>query len=143
MIAGISGLLSLAGTALGFIGASSQAKAAKKAEKMRERQMQLEASRNRRAQIRNAQVARAQAVSAGTNQGAGQSSALQGGIAQIQGTLGRNILAINQDETIGSKIFEANRKYAEGGMLAAFGSGVSSLGGAFSNQTESLTRFWS
>lgn len=114
------------------IGAAKQAKASEKAEKARQRMMQLEATRKRREMIREATVARAQAISSATAQGAGEGSALKGGIAQITSRQNRNVLASNQDEDLGNKVFQANRQYAKAGGLIAFGGGISSLGSAFS-----------
>jgi hypothetical protein len=139
-VAGVAGALSAIGTIGSMVGSFIQYSAAQKAEKAREQQMELEASRARREQIRKAQAARARAVAVATNQGAGQTSALLGGIAQIGNEANRNIVAINQDESLGHTIFEANRQAAFGGLISSLGSGVSSLGGAFANNTDTLIR---
>ena len=64
------------------IGAMKQAKASAKAEKLRERQMRLEAMRKKRELIREGQVARAEALSNATAQGAASSTGLFGGYGQ-------------------------------------------------------------
>lgn len=140
MIAGAAGLLSLAGTGLQVYGALQQAAASKKAEQLRANQMNLEAQRARREQIRRAQVARAQATASAVTQGAQFSSALAGGQSQINNEAGRNRMAINQDQQIGNAIFSANRDYANAGMISTLGGGVSSLGGAFASNAETITR---
>lgn len=124
--------LGLVGGVMSAIGSMKQAKASAKAEKARQRMMQLEAMRKRRELVREGVVARAQATSNATAQGAGEGSAIQGGIAQITNQQGRNVLASYQDETLGNKVFQANRAYAKAGGMIALGQGISSLGSAFS-----------
>jgi len=126
--------LTAVGGILGAIGAMKQAKASEKAEKARQRAMQLDALRKRREVAREAVRARATALSNASSQGAAEGSALQGGYGQIGGTATRNQLAINQDETLGNKVFEANRDYAKAGGLMALGQGISSFGSVFSSQ---------
>lgn len=123
--------LGLVGGIVQAIGAMKQAKASEKAEKARQRMMQLEAMRKRREMVREATVARATATSNATAQGAGEGSALKGGIAQITSRQNRNVLASTQDEELGNKVFSANRQYAKAGGLIALGGGISSLGNAF------------
>lgn len=139
-IAGVAALLSLAGTGMQVFGAMKQADAAKDAEKMRRRQMNLEAVRAKREQIRRSQVARASAVANAVTQGAENSSALEGGKAQIANEAGRNMVAIEQDRRLGNNIFKANERYAEAGKWQALGGGVSALGGAVSSVSGTLTR---
>lgn len=138
--AGISAISGLVGTGVSIYGTLMQAKAAKKAEKLREIQMNLEAARNRREQVRRVQAAQAKAAAAAWQQGAGTSSALAGGLAQIANEGGRNIVAINQDQTLGKAIFAANRDATQGQMLSSLGSGISSLGGAVANVAGTITK---
>lgn len=140
MISAIAGALSIAGSVFGLVGQAKQASAAKKAERLREAQMRLEATRQRREQIRRAQVARSSALAAATNQGAGQSSALMGGMAQVQNDGGRNIVATNQDEAIGAGIFKANRQATTGQWYSSLGNGVANLGAAIGNNSDVITR---
>lgn len=132
--------LSIVGTVFGVIGGLGQAKAAQKAEDARQQQMHLEALRRRRESIRQGAVARASAISSATNQGAGESSALQGGIAQVQTATGRNVLAANQDKEAGDQVFAANKAYARAGSMIAIGNGISSLGGAVSSSSGSMQK---
>lgn len=127
--------LSAAGTAVGMAGQRKSIAAQKRAEELRKKQMELDAARQRREVARRAMVARAQAVSNATTQGAGQSSALQGGIAQVTGDSNRGRQAIDQNLSIGRGIFDANMQRFKGESMMATGQGIQSLGGVFgSNQ---------
>jgi len=139
MIAGLAVALSVAGSLAGVAGSIMQYKGAKKAEKLRQRQMQLEANRARREQIRQAQVNRAKATAAAWNSGAEASSALVGGQSQASTTAARNAQAISQDESFGNRIFKANAQVAKGGMVSALGQGLSSLGGAVSGMSGTIS----
>lgn len=123
--------LSVVGGVISALGAAKQAKASAKAEKLRERMMQLEAMRKRRELVREGVVARATATSNASAQGASEGSALQGGIAQITNQQNRNVQASFQDEKLGKGVFSANRAYAKAGGMIALGQGISSLGSAF------------
>lgn len=127
MAAGLTAI----GSILGAVGAMKQAKASAKAEKLRQRQMNLEAMRKKREIVREGVRARSEALSTATAQGAAEGSGLQGGIAQITNQVGRNTQANEQDRTIGNKIFKANQQYANAGGLMALGQGISSLGSVF------------
>jgi hypothetical protein len=133
-------LFSAVGTVFGVIGSLKQAKAAEKAEEARQQQMKLEAMRRRRESLRQATVARATALSNATNQGAGETSSLAGGLAQITNRAARNVQATNQDEALGNKVFEANKDYARASGLIAIGNGISSLGGVFDSAQNSMQR---
>lgn len=139
-IAGVAALLSLAGTGMQVFGQMQQADAAAKAEKFRRNQMNLEAVRAKREQIRRAQVARASATSNAVTQGAQFTSALEGGKAQVTNEAGRNMVAIEQDRRIGNLIFKANEDSAKAGKTIALGGGISSLGGAVSSMSGTITR---
>lgn len=139
-VAGVAALLSVAGTGLQVFGQFKQAEAAKDAEKMRRKQMNLEAARAKREQIRRAQVGMATATANAVTQGAQFSSALVGGKGQIANEAGRNIQAIEQDRGIGNNIFKANERYAEAGKYIALGGGISSLGGAVSSMSGTIQR---
>ena len=102
--------------------------------------MELEAARARREQVRRSQVASASAKAAAYNQGAGTTSALAGGVSQIQQEAGRNVQATSQDETLGGRIFAANAQAAFGGLISSLGQGVSNLGTSVSNDSGTLTR---
>lgn len=123
--------LSVVGGVISAMGAMKQAKASAKAEKLRMRMMQLEAMRKRREIVREGVIAKAQATSNASAQGAGEGSALAGGLAQVTNQTGRGILASNQDEALGKKMFQTNASYAKAGGMIAIGQGISQLGSAF------------
>lgn len=116
------------GGVVGAYGQFTQAKASERAEKLRKRQMNLDAMRKKRELIREGVMARAQALSAATAQGAGEGSGLAGGIAQVTGQVNRNVQATNQDQQLGNKMFRANQSYAQGGMISSVGQGIASVG---------------
>lgn len=140
IIAGVGLALGAVGTYTSVKGAQDQANAAKRAEKLRQRQMELEAMRQRRAALRTALRARSAGLVAATSQGAQGGSGLAGGMGQVGGDLGNNLVGINQSTEIGAGIFAANRAAAGGASLAAFGSGLSSLGGAMVSNADTLGR---
>lgn len=139
-VAALVAATSLAGAGLGFYGQQKQAKAQKKAERLRQRQMDLEASRRRRSIIREATIARANALSGATAGNAQYGSGLQGGYGQINNQATQNIQATNQSQEIGAGIFAANRQYAEGAQIANLGQGISSLGGGLGNFISTFPR---
>ena len=120
------------GAVIGVFGQFQQAKAAKKAEKAREKQMNLDVQRKRREAVRQAMSARATALSNATAQGAQAGSGLQGGYGQIGGDLGRNMMALNQDQQLGRQVFAANRQYASAGAMIGLGQGISSASDSLS-----------
>lgn len=117
------------GTGVAVKGQMDVAEATQDAEKLRKKQMNLDAMRRRREIARQAILARSQALSNATAQGAGEGSGLQGGYGQISGEAGRATLETNQSQTIGSGIFDANARAAKGEGITAIGGGLRSLGG--------------
>jgi hypothetical protein len=115
-----------------YKGQQQQAQALQRAERLRERQMNLQAQRERRDTIRQAMVARATSLATATAQGASAagSSALGGAYGQIQGEAGRQVLAINQNQEIGQGIFAANRAYSRASLTTGFGQLISGVGNA-------------
>lgn len=131
LLGGVSLIATLAGTFMQASAAKTQAEQSAKTEELRKTQMNLETSRQKTAAVRNMLAARAQAqVNAVAGGVDSRSSGVQGGQGQIVGQTASNIQGINQANSIGSQIFDANKKIAEAGALAAFGSGLSSLGSA-------------
>ena len=133
LLGGISLIATLAGTAMQASAAKTQAEASAKTEELRKTQMNLETSRQKTAAIRQMLAARAAAQTAAVAGGVDSgSSGVQGGQGQIVGQTASNIQGITQANSIGSKIFDQNKIIAQAGSLAAFGQGLSSLGGAIS-----------
>lgn len=123
---------SLVGGYFQYKGQKQMIAAQQKAERLRERQMNLQAMRERRDVIRNSILARATALATTTNQGAAApgSSALGGAYGQIGGDRGRQTVAINQNQEIGAGIFKANRQYFAGTQKVGLGQGIAGAGEA-------------
>jgi hypothetical protein len=143
IIAGVGLGLSAAGTAVSVIGQMQASEGAKRAEALRERQMNLEAARQRRSVVRQALRARSIALTNATDQGATGGSGIAGGLGQIANTAASNTQAINQGVQIGSDMFRANETISGGQTLASFGSGLSNLGGSMYQGSETLGRIGS
>ena len=117
-------------------GQFKQSRVAEKQEKMRKRQMNLEAARRQRDIIREGIRARAVATSNATAQGAGEGSGLQGGLAQVTSNTTRNLSAVRQDQQIGNKMFNLAGNYAQWGTVASIGQGISSVGQAWQSANQ-------
>jgi hypothetical protein len=134
-IGGIGTAISAAGTVAGIAGQLMSASAAKKAEKLRETQMNLESAREKREIVRRSIMARSQALATGTAQGAQYGSGVAGAMGNVTNQAASGLLGVNQNQQIGAGIFSANRQMATAGMIGSFGSGLQSLGGSLvSNQ---------
>lgn len=138
------GAVGAAATAVGVgtqvVGAVQAARGEKKAEALREAQMNLESRRERRNIVRQAALARASAVTSAQSQGAQDGSGLQGGLSQITSQAGNATVATNQNNQLGSAMFGANRMISSGNTMASIGSGISSLGGSLVQNSEMLGR---
>jgi hypothetical protein len=158
-IIGAIGLgLSAAGTFMQYSAAKDQAKynaqayqLQAEAEKQRQLQMNLEAQRKKREIVRNAIIARSDALAATTAAGAAGkgSSALPGAYGAISGQEGGQLLAVNQNQQIGNKIFDIHAQMfqaysnaASAGSQAATGSGLSSIGGMLMKQNTTIGSFF-
>ncbi len=140
VIAGIGLAVGAAGAVTSTIGSMQASAASKRAEKLRETQMNLEAARQRRQVIREGLRARAMALTSATAQGAGSGSGLQGGYGQVGQRVGENMVGINQGTEIGAGIFQANRDGYSAQSLVSFGNGLSSLGGALIDNAPTISR---
>jgi len=125
----------LVGGFMQYKGQEKMIQAQKKAEKLREQQMNLQAARERREVIRQSILARSTALATTTSQGASApgSSALGGAYGQIAGDANRQTLAINQNQSIGQGIFRANRQYFSGSQTVGMGSAIAGAGQAVGN----------
>jgi hypothetical protein len=133
-------IISAIGLGVQTIGQIQQTKAMKQAEAQRQKQANLEATRQRRDIVRNAIMARSTAVSNAANQGAQYGSGLPGGIGQIEGRAGNQQVASEQNQEIGNNIFAANKKYYNASVLTDIGGGLSSLGNMFMSQAATFQR---
>lgn len=146
-MAAISTIIAGVGLGLGAVGAGVQyagqrrAQAgAERAERLRQAQTELESQRQRRNIARQATVARATALSNSSAQGAEGGTGLQGGYGQIQGQAGNAMVAVNQNQDMTRNMFAFNRQISRGQTQTSMGSGLSSLGGALVNNSETIGR---
>lgn len=147
---GLMTALVAAGVGMAAVGTVSQMNAAKdakaaqqqqieaeqRAEALRKQQMEIQARRQNMEIVRNQQRARSMALATATAQGAGLGSGLQGGYGQIGGQTGLNLLGVSQGLQFGNTMFGINQdisgarmRLADAQSNAAFGAGLSSLGG--------------
>lgn len=136
-IAAVAGIV---GVGVQAYGAYQQSQGNKKAEALRLRQQNLESARARRSTIRQAIIARSQALSSGTAQGAEGSSGLAGGLGQVQAQAGSNIQGINQGQSIGYQMFQANSQISSGQTMQSVGQGLSGFGDFLNQNYETLRR---
>lgn len=136
--------LSGAGVATSYFGNKAAAEAQKdiiagerRVEEQRMKAMELDARRKRVEQFRNQQRASAMAMMNANNQGAILGSGIQGGLAQISGATGSNVLGIDQNLEIGRNIFDINSQIsnskiamADAQSTVALGQGLTSFGGS-------------
>jgi hypothetical protein len=139
-LAGLSSIASLAGVGIQAYGSMQAAKGAEQAEALRQRQMNLQATREKRNTIRQSIVARAQALSAGTAQGGTGGSGLMGGLGQIAAQGASNLQGISQGQELGNQMFDANRQISRGQTMQSIGAGFQSLGSYLSQGFEQFSR---
>jgi hypothetical protein len=137
-----AGALSALGTVGGLVGQGVSYVGAQKAEKLRQQQMNLEASRQRRQTIREAVSARASALVQGQAQGAGNSSGLAGGMGQITAQGASNIQGINQGQEIGNAMFRANSMQTIGSTMASIGGSFQDIASSWAKNRERDQRVW-
>ena len=133
-------ILGAVGLGLQVYGQIQQTKALKAEEAQRKKQMNLDALRQRRDIARNAAMARATALASANAQGAAGGSGIQGGFGKIAGRAGNQTGAVNQNQEIGNKIFDAKQKYYNASVFTDIGSGLFSLGGSLINNAGSFAR---
>jgi hypothetical protein len=111
--------------------------ASRRAERLRERQMQLDAQRRQREVFRRQMIARATTVSRTTAQNAGLgSSAVGGAFGEQAGTTGRDTLYNALGLDIGRGLFDANADIAEAQGRTATYEGLGQLGTSFVNNAQ-------
>lgn len=138
---GLAGVAGLVGTGVQIMGQMKAQKGAERAEALRLRQQNLEAARARRSTYRQMVIARSQALSTATAQGASDSTGAAGGMATVQGQGASNIQGINQGQSIGYDMFQANKMISSGQTLSSIGSGISALGSFFGNYEQNRRVF--
>lgn len=129
----ITAIAAVASAGVSYYGQQVSADAQKQQEKLRKRQMNLEAARQRRQVAREAAQQRAIALTQGVAQGGQGSSGVAGSLADIGNVGNQNILGINQGQQIGSQMFSANVQEARGDSISATGAAIGSLGDKVAN----------
>lgn len=132
----------IAGTALNYIGAKKAAAGAERAEKLRERQMNLTAAREKRSTVRQAIIARSQALSNSTAQNAAEGSGAQAGMGNVVSQAGSNIQGITQGQQIGTQMFDAQRQISRGQTQQSMGSAIAGFGDLFAQNRDIFSRVW-
>ena len=128
MTVGLLGVVgSLAGSAVSFMGQQKQAEAMQKQERLRKKQLRIDERRKRRQAVREAQRARAEVQATATSQGAQFSSVLPAAQGQIRNQEAQNLGMIQSDARMGLKMFDLNKRVAEGRGLEGLGQGIGSL----------------
>lgn len=132
--------LTAIGTGTAVYGATQAAEASQDAEDARKQQMNLDATRRRRAAIRESIVARGLSVNTAAAQGASEGSAIAGSIAQISGNAGESISNTNQNVQLGNKIFDANGRRAASESISGIGQGLQSWGQMVMSNADKIRR---
>lgn len=121
-----------------------QTAASQRAENARQQQMQLDASHRRRQAVREALIARSSNLTAGVAQGAQEGSGVQGAMGQAVNMGWENQQMTSASEVLGNRVFAANRAYSDATLRGqrgmAFGSGLSTLGGALAQMSGTMTQ---
>jgi hypothetical protein len=154
MIAAASLAVAATGAVVSYQGAKANAAATKAAsdaqikgqqesEALRQKQLNLDATRRKREIMRASVAARSAALAQTTAQGAGApgGSALAGAYGSIAGRTGVNTLGVSQNQEIGNSMFDVHQQQlasyqqaaasaASAQGMMALGSGLSSMGGA-------------
>lgn len=135
------------GLGLAGAGALKQADAAKdvargqqEAERIRQRQMAVQADRERRQSIRAAMQARAGAMVGATAQGAQAGSGIAGGVGQIVSDAGRQVADTNINEGLGNLMFAANNLISRGQMQANIGQAIGGFGATILSNSAAIGR---
>lgn len=137
----VGGASAVAGTAYSFVKGQEQAKASKRAEALRRRQMQMEVSQRKREEIRKFQLNRATAAS--NIQGATGSlegSAFPGAVSGYTSTLGTQLGDISTSASIGEGLFSANAAYSAASAGVQTGQGISSFGKDLFSSSQEIGR---
>lgn len=146
--------LGAAGTFMQFQGMQKQAAAQKaqaalgmEEEQTRQAALRLDATRRTRESVRQSFIARGQAENQAANSGSQYGSMLPGVEGQIAGQTSFNIAGVQGNRELGESLSKSNIEgyrqgniAREGGMEAAMGAGVTSMGGMILNGMGTFTR---
>lgn len=128
--------LMVAGTLVSAGGQFMAGQAADKARKAQQRQADMEAQQKKLQQVRQARIARANIIQTGENQGAGGSSAVQGGAMGVTAQANQNIQYVGDQQNINNNIAHDESVAANWNGISNLGSGIASLGGTVFNHSD-------
>ena len=140
IVGGIAAAASVGGTVTSMIGQEEAAASQKKAEQIKQTQMNLDASRQRRDIARRALVTQSNALASATADGAQDGSGFAGASAQITGQAGEATEAVNQNQLLGTALFNQNQQTTSDQSLAATGMGISGLASSLNQNKDMLGR---
>lgn len=146
--------LGAAGTFMQFQGMQKQAQAQKaqaalgmEEEQTRQSALRLDATRRTRESVRSAMIARGTAENNAANTGSQYGSMLPGVEGQISGQTAFNIAGVQGNQQLGESLSRSNilgyqegNIAREGGMEAAMGTGVTSMGSMLINNIGTFNR---
>lgn len=115
-----AGFVAIAALAVGAFATFKQIKAQKKSAKAQKAQQRNAIARQRRQTIREGQIKRAAALASAEAVGAGESSAVLGGVASVTSRVGEKISFSNQQSVFSNRIADAQQ-------TANLFSGISSI----------------
>lgn len=120
--------------------ARDAARGQRQAEAIRQRQMAVQADRERRQAIRAAMQARAGAMVGAVSQGAQAGSGIAGGVSQVVAEGGQQVGATNINENLGNLMFAANALVSRAQSQASIGQAVGNLGSTILGSSAAIGR---
>lgn len=140
-VAGLS--LSAASAGSQYYQQSKAADAQREQEKLREKQMNLEADRQRREIIRRTQISQATGINLLGGSGAsvdGATSALSGIIGQNTGNQGYSLNAVEQNTDIGTALFASNATESQANSTASLFANIGNFGNTLADNNSQIGR---
>ena len=129
--AATSTLIAIAGLAIAAGGAVMSIKAQQEAASQQKKLNNVNARRDRRRAIRESRMARAQVLNTGAQVGAGESSAVSGGVSSVGAQMGSNLGFSTQTQALGNNITNANARDSMFQGISSIGSSIFSASGGF------------
>jgi hypothetical protein len=127
-----------------MIAGQDAVRAQQQQEALRQKQMQLEAERQRREIIRQTQISQAIGINNAANSGAAiDSSVLSGITGQNATNAGYQIGAVNQNEAIGNALFTSNMQESNANATASLFKGAGQFGSVLANNNMQIGRLGS
>lgn len=141
IIAGIGLALGAVGTGVQYAGQQKAEAQSEKQEELRKQQMNLTAKRQRRQAIRELIISQSVAKSNAAVQGVQQSdTSVVGAQAQQFNSAGQNVVASNQAQAIGNRLFDSNAAEARALGQANLGQNIAGFGGQVMQNSTTISR---